>query len=167
MAVDMFMKIKGTKSGNIKGESCDTDPDLVDSIEVLKWSWGMSAPFDVATGQRSGRRQIQPFTFTKYIDKSSPLLETALTTNEEIVSAILTCRRAGIAGADPVKFLIITFEKAAVARIARSVDHDEEKLTEEITLVFGKYNECYTEITSDGGKGDRNQSADDWTQGAN
>lgn len=154
MAVDMFMKIKGKVSGEIKGESRDSK--LPDVIDIMKWTWGMSVPFDVATSMRSGRKQIQPFTFTKHIDRSSPMLVQALLTNEEITEATLTCRKPDTSGA-AADFFTITFEKASIARIVRNVEHTDERFTEDVTLVFGKFTENYlpgkTTVT------------DDWSQG--
>lgn len=52
--------------------------------EVMSWSWGetqtgsyefdVKAPRDVATGQSSGKRMHKPFTITKELDKSTPML---------------------------------------------------------------------------------------------
>jgi type VI secretion system secreted protein Hcp len=160
MPVDMFMKMKGDKSGVIQGESRDGDKELKDTIIVLKWSWGMVAPMDVATAHRSGRSQILPFTFTKFIDRATPTLETALLSNEGILEATLTCRKAGVSGGDPVKFLVIKFENAMIQRIARSVDHNDQKFTEDITIMFVKYSENYIEVTPTGGVGAKHSS--DW-----
>ena len=148
MSVDMFMKIKGVKSGDIKGESRDAKGHR-EEIDVLKWNWGMSAPVDASTAQRSGKTQVHNFTFTKHIDKASAILVNAILTNEEL-EATLTCRRLGVTGGEPVEFQIIKFEKAMVSKISRSVEHDDERLTEDVTLTFVKFTENYKEITLDG-----------------
>jgi type VI secretion system secreted protein Hcp len=151
MSVDMFMKLKGKRSGDIKGEA--RDKVHKDEIDVLKWNWGMSASIDSGSGLRTGRANVQNFTFTKYIDKSSPVLISALLNNEELTEATLTCRRVGVGGGDAIEFLVIKFSKGSVAKIARNADHDADMLTEDITIAFQQCDENYTEITDKGKEG--------------
>jgi type VI protein secretion system component Hcp len=50
---DMFLSVKGAKSGPIKGESQDTAHP--DEIEVLGWSWGMQGKATSAAARREER----------------------------------------------------------------------------------------------------------------
>jgi len=43
------------------------------------------SPRDVVSGQATGKRQHKPFVITKELDKSTPLLFSALVNNENIV----------------------------------------------------------------------------------
>ena len=88
---DMFLKLVGTASGPINGES--DDPDHKDEIEVDNWGWGMSAPA-AAAGQSRARRQLKALTITKRTDRSSTALMNALSRNE-LCTATLTVRKAG------------------------------------------------------------------------
>ncbi len=55
---DYFLKLEG----------------IDEEIAIESFSWGVSSPRDVATGQSSGKRQYQPLIIRKSIDKSTPLL---------------------------------------------------------------------------------------------
>ncbi len=69
MAVDMFIKIEG-----VEGESQDAKHEK--EIDVLAWSWGMSqsGSFHTGGGGGGGKVSVQDLSFTKYVDKSSPIL---------------------------------------------------------------------------------------------
>jgi len=69
-AVDMFLKIEG-----VKGESQDSSH--TDWIEILSYSHGVSQPSGGITSggaRTAGRADHEDFTLTKYIDKSTPIL---------------------------------------------------------------------------------------------
>ncbi len=150
MAVDMFIKMKGDKSGIIKGEA--RDKVHADEIEVISWNWGMTGAVANYSGGKGASVQIQNFTFRKPIDKSSPILVAALCSNERIVEALFTCRKMGIKSGAPVEFTVIKFEKGTVARINRTVAHDDERAIEEVTISFQKFTEDYTEQGQEGNK---------------
>ncbi len=69
MAVDIFMQI-----AKVKGESADKK--FANAIEVLAWSWGLTQSGTTHTGAGSGagKVNVQDLSFTKYVDKSSPVL---------------------------------------------------------------------------------------------
>lgn len=154
MPVDMFMKMNGEKQGEIKGES--RDKKHKGEIDVIAWSWGLTAPTDASPNRTtSGRIQFQHFTFKKYIDKASTKLLSSAITNETIKSAVLTCRREGTSGGDPVEFLIIKFEDSRVVRMSRNEEAGDVNLFEEITISFQKFTEDYEERTQEGAIGDK------------
>src|SRR5206468_9936511 len=64
-------------------------------IVLTGMSHEIVSPRDIATGQASGKRQHKPFTITKELDKSTPLLLTALTTNESLTSVLIGLLRNG------------------------------------------------------------------------
>jgi hypothetical protein len=55
-------------------------------IGVLGFQIEVTSPRDVATGLASGKRQYKPVQVVKSLDKSSPKLFQALTTNEVLTS---------------------------------------------------------------------------------
>lgn len=65
-AFDVFLKIDG-----IEGESNDTYHK--GQIDLTSWSWGMSQSSTTAGGG-AGKVSVKDFSFTKYVDKSSPAL---------------------------------------------------------------------------------------------
>jgi type VI secretion system secreted protein Hcp len=90
MAADYFLKIDG-----IDGES--TKKGFENQIEIESFSWGATQSTSQATGSGSGSGKVdmQHFSFTTKINKSSPKLMVACATGQHIPSAILTARKAG------------------------------------------------------------------------
>ena len=86
-AVDYFLKIDG-----IEGES--TDDKHKGEIEIESWSWGASSTTS-SGGARAGKACVSPMSFTKVVDKASPLLMANAVTGMAIANAILIGRKAG------------------------------------------------------------------------
>src|SRR5919204_3930169 len=81
-AGDMFLLVKGAKTGLIKGES--NDRKHKDEIEVLRWSWGMQARPSLGGGLATGKASVNDLKIVKRVDKASTALMSALRTNEVI-----------------------------------------------------------------------------------
>ena len=84
MALNAYLRLKGQKSGDIKGSV--TQKGRENSIMVIAVSHSMTSPRDMASGLTTGKRQHQPLVITKELDKSSVLLWNMLVTNENISS---------------------------------------------------------------------------------
>jgi len=82
MALNAYLQLKGQKQGDIKGSV--TQKGREGKIMIIAVSHEILSPRDAATGLATGKRQHKPFTITKQIDKSSPLLFSALVNNEII-----------------------------------------------------------------------------------
>ncbi len=82
MALNAYLKLKGQKQGEIKGSV--TQKGREGKIMVIAASHEVVSPRDLASGLPTGKRMHKPFTITKEIDKSSPLLYNALVNNENI-----------------------------------------------------------------------------------
>ena len=93
MAVDMFMEM-GDK---IKGEAQDKVMKEKGAIDVLSWSWGMSqsGTTHMGSGGGAGKANFQDLSFTKYVDKATHAIMTALAKGSHIPECKLTCRKAG------------------------------------------------------------------------
>lgn len=74
------------KAGNaiIKGESSQKSLGRADSIECLYFDHSVTTPREAGSGMATGKRQYSPILIRKHIDKSTPLLFKALTTNQLI-----------------------------------------------------------------------------------
>jgi len=72
MALNAYMKITGETQGDIVGSV--TQSGREDSIMVIGTTHEVVSPRDAASGLPTGKRQHKPFTITKEVDKSSPLL---------------------------------------------------------------------------------------------
>jgi type VI secretion system secreted protein Hcp len=84
MALNVYMTLKGQKQGPINGSV--TQRGRENSILVHAVSHSIATPRDAASGLPTGKRMHRPFVVTKEIDKSSPLLYQALTTNENLTT---------------------------------------------------------------------------------
>lgn len=82
MALNAYLTLTGQKQAKIKGSV--TQKGREDSIMVIAVSHSITSPRDSASGLPTGKRQHGQFTITKELDKSSPLLYSALVTNENI-----------------------------------------------------------------------------------
>jgi type VI secretion system secreted protein Hcp len=84
MALNAFLKLKGEKQGDIKGSV--TQKGREGKIMVIAANHEVVTPRDIVSGLPVGRHTHKPFVITKQLDKSSPLLYTALVNNENIIS---------------------------------------------------------------------------------
>jgi type VI secretion system secreted protein Hcp len=82
MALNAYLKLKGQKSGEVKGSV--TQRGRENSIMVIAVQHEVVSPRDAASGLPTGKRQHKPITITKEVDKSSPVLYNILVTNENI-----------------------------------------------------------------------------------
>jgi len=145
MAVDMFIKI-----ADIKGESGDSKHK--GSIDVLAWSWGMSQSGSAHSGggAGTGKVNVQDLSITKFVDTSSPDLMLACCNGKHLKDAKLTVRKAG---ENPLEYLVITLEDVIIAGVHTGGSGGEDRLTENVTLNFGKVKVDYTEQNAQGGAG--------------
>ncbi|MFA6149604.1 MAG: type VI secretion system tube protein TssD [bacterium] len=82
MALNAYLRLKGQKQGDIKGSV--TQKGRENSIMVIAYSHEIVSPRDAASGLPTGKRMHKPLVITKELDKSTPLLYSALVNNENI-----------------------------------------------------------------------------------
>jgi type VI secretion system secreted protein Hcp len=82
MALNSYLKLKGQKSGEVKGSV--TQKGREGKIMVIAVSHEIVSPRDPASGLPSGKRMHKPMVITKEMDKSSPILYNLLVNNENI-----------------------------------------------------------------------------------
>jgi type VI secretion system secreted protein Hcp len=135
MAVDMFIKI-----GDIQGESKDKKHGK--EIDVLAWSWGMSNSGSAHSGggAGAGKVNVQDLSFTKYVDSASPKLMLACCNGKHYDDALLTVRKAG---EKPVEYIKIKLTEVLITSVSTGGSGGEDRLTENVTLNFGKVNYDY------------------------
>lgn len=146
MAIDMFVNIEDNK---IKGECIDkAHPD---TIRALTWNWHASRNLDFRqTGNAPrGRASYTDLTFTKCVDRSSPLLLDALATAMVFKHVELTLRKSGGALLD---YMVYTLENVMVSSIHSGVTGSEERQLETVTLNFLSLTSTYQAQAADGGK---------------
>jgi type VI secretion system secreted protein Hcp len=64
-------------------------------IDLTGMSHEIVSPRDAASGLPTGKRMHKPFVITKQLDKSTPILLSALTTNENLTSVLIGLLRNG------------------------------------------------------------------------
>lgn len=145
MAQDIFLKLNG-----IKGESLDSKHK--GEIDVLAWSWGcsQSATTHMGGGGGSGKVSVQDMSVTKYVDKSSPDLMKHCFTGLHIPDGELIVRKAG---GKQMDYINITMTEIIVSSVSTGGSGGEDRLTENLTLNFGKVKFKYTEQTTTGAAG--------------
>lgn len=145
---DMFLKVKGAKSGAIAGEA--QDHDHKNEIEVLGWSWGMQGKSSLGSGQATGKATIRELRITKRLDKSSTALMSALRSNELIKQAVLTLRKIGHPPA--IEYFKITIEDGRVLSIDLDAGDasNNPTLVERVSFTFNKISVVYTPQGQDG-----------------
>jgi len=98
MALNSYARLTGATQGEIKGSV--TQAGREDSIMVIGWNHGVKSPRDVGSGMATGKRQHEPVTITKEIDKASPLLMNVLVNNELVTEFELRCWAPSPSGAE-------------------------------------------------------------------
>lgn len=143
MPPDMFVEID-----NIKGESVDASHK--DEIDVLMWNWAASQSGSAHSGVGSGagKAEIGDLSFTKYIDKATPLLVKACCAGTHFKTAQLTVRKAG--GKAPVEYLKIKLRDGLISSVKMGGGYGESRLTEVVTLNFASFSYEYTPQTATG-----------------
>jgi type VI secretion system secreted protein Hcp len=153
------MTIKGQKQGTINGSV--TQKGRENSILIHSFSHEIDSPRDVASGLPTGKRMHKPFYFMKEVDRSSPLLWNALTTNETLTTCQIQFWSTSAANGVETQVYTVTLTNASIASMEQSmpsnVDPSTAKLSlqEEISLVYQKIQWTWT----DGGV----TASDDWT----
>jgi type VI secretion system secreted protein Hcp len=141
MAVDTFLKLDG-----IPGESVDAKHK--GEIDVLAFSWGVSAGKTAASGGGggSGKSVFDDLLVVAHTSKASPLLWQACASGKHVKTAVLTCRRAA---KSPVEFLKITLEDVLVASYELD-GSDEEPPLDQVALSYAKIVTEYTSVDAAG-----------------
>jgi type VI secretion system secreted protein Hcp len=132
-AVDMFLELDG-----IQGES--KDADFAGSIDVLAWSWGASKASNKAPN-------VQDLSLTKYVDASSPVLFSRLTTGTAIASGTLSVVKAG---ENRTPYIRLCMTGVRVTSLSTGGSGGEDRLTENVTLSFATVVESYRQQKADG-----------------
>ena len=136
MAFDMHIKFG---SGKVKIEGSSKHAKHTGEVPVLAWSWGASNTGDLhgGAGASGGKAHVQDISITKYVDSCSNALLNAVCTGGRIDTAWLYVTNATGAQTD---FLTIELsEGILVTSLSTGGSGGEDRLTENITLHFGKF----------------------------
>jgi type VI secretion system secreted protein Hcp len=162
MALNAYLRLKGQKSGDIKGSV--TQKGREGRIMVIAVSHEVVSPRDPASGLPTGKRMHKPIVITKEIDKASPVLHQVLSTNENIPEwelqfwAAQMKAASGVGG--EVQTYTIKLTNASIASIAMRMPNNKDpalmkfETYEEVAFTYAKIEW----IWNDGGIA----SQDDW-----
>lgn len=134
----------------IPGDSTVTSLGRADTIEVLSLEQQLYSAFDRATLVPTGRRLYAPIRFSKRIDRASPLLRKALTTNEVVAGAFRWYRPSPAGDGTTEQFFTIEFSGGRVTqcklRLPDVLDPAQASLApmEDIELTFSEITWTYT-----------------------
>ena len=87
MALNAYLKLTGQKQGQIKGSV--TQKGRENKIMVIAVNHEVNAPVIAGASHGVSKIQHHPFIITKELDKSSPLLYSAMIRNENMTEFIL------------------------------------------------------------------------------
>ena len=141
MALNSYLKLKGQKQGDIKGGV--TQKGREGKILVMAFDHEIQSPRDPASGLPTGKRIHRPFTITKEIDKSSPLLYSVLVNNETITVWELQCFAAKSSGAE-VNNYTVTLTNARIVDITSNMlnnkvpENAKMPIMEEVNFAYQK-----------------------------
>ena len=90
---------------------------------------------------------VQDMSLTKYVDKSSPMLQLACCNGKHFKECLLTVRKAG---EKPLEYLKITMKEVIISSISTGGSGGEDRLTENVTLNFAEFKTEYTPQKPDG-----------------
>lgn len=137
MALNAYLKLKGQKTGEIKGSV--TQKGREGKIMVIAVSHEIVSPRDSASGLPTGKRMHKPFVITKELDKSSPILYQVLTNNESIPEWELQFWQPSTTGAEKQHYTVklVNANIASIAfRMANNKHPDLMKFTEYEEVAF-------------------------------
>jgi type VI secretion system secreted protein Hcp len=135
MAFDMHLKFG---DGKVKIGGGSTHAKHKGEIPVLAWSWGVSNSGDLHSGGVSsgGKAHVQDISLTKYVDKSSHALLQAVCTGARVEEAWLYMTNA--TGEQTDYLTLHLSEGVLITSVSTGGSGGEDRLTENITLHFGK-----------------------------
>jgi type VI secretion system secreted protein Hcp len=142
MAFHSYVSFKGSKQGQLKGESLKGSRSKEWS-EVESFEMRSAVPVDSKSGYAKGARTHFPLVITKERGASSPQLLQALWTSELLTTVVLEVIGRPESGAGEVVVERTTLTNATISEIRRFVDlpsgehaeHDNDVL-ESVHLVF-------------------------------
>lgn len=149
MAFDMHIKF-GKGKVEVKGTS--THAKHKDEIPVLAWSWGASNSGNLhqGGGGGGGKAHVQDISLTKYVDGSSNALLNAVCTGGRVEQAWLYVTNAT---GEQTDFLTLELsEGVLITSLSTGGSGGEDKLTENVTLHFGKFKFMFQPQKDDGSK---------------
>ena len=120
MAMIIHMSIEGNTQGLIS-EACSPMEGREDTIHVMKLEYLSEIPWNDQDGRAQGHRVHYPIEIIKSVDRSSPLLSSALCKNEQMTVTMLFYRYNPSGDGTEEQFFTILLEEANVVSIRQEL----------------------------------------------
>jgi type VI secretion system secreted protein Hcp len=140
-SMPFYVKITGENQGVIEGEVQIGGRE--GTIEGLEFHHLVEVPIDPDSGDPVGKRQHQTVIFTKWVEKSSPKLWTAMINNETLTEVLFKFYRPDQHGSEQ-HYYTVKLENASLVAIepftpqVLDPDYDEFGDHERVRLTYGK-----------------------------
>jgi type VI secretion system secreted protein Hcp len=137
--VHLTLTVNGKK---IEGESTQSSLGREGTIECISYEQAVKTAREEGTNTVTGRRQHQPISIVKRIDKASPLLMKALTNNEKVEAAFRFYRPNPSGDGTTEQFYTVQLKDANVSAVRQYVPDTIDKQTgglpplEQVSFVF-------------------------------
>lgn len=146
---DMFLRLTGQKTGQVRGESDVRGHE--GEIEIAGWSWGMSTSGAIAGGGTAARTALSELRVNKHTDSSSTQLMSVMRSNELIKEAVLTVRKAG--STPPVDYFVMTILRGRITSFdIGNATPGMPELTERLSIAFEQIEIAYAGQDEKGAK---------------
>ncbi len=138
-AVSLLLKANGTQ---IQGDSTQTSLNRANTIECVYYEQAVRTAREAGSGMATGRRQYEPLLIRKRLDKASPLLMKALTTNQVIECKFMFFRPNPTGDGTTEQFYTVETKRGRLASIKQFVPDSlipadsTQPPQEEVTMVF-------------------------------
>jgi type VI secretion system secreted protein Hcp len=137
--VHLYLTANGS---DIHGESSQTSLGRQNSIECLYFEQRCVTGRDATTGMSTGRRQYEPLTFRKPVDKASPLIAKALVENQTIDAVFKFFRPNPAGDGTTQQFFTVSIKQGRIASLRTFVPSTLDPASasqppqDEVTMVF-------------------------------
>jgi type VI secretion system secreted protein Hcp len=152
-----FIEIEG-----VKGES--TASQGKDKIEILSWSHGVAMPLTSgasANARAHGRCVHQDFTFSKYLDITSPTLNLKCSGGDNVKKMELSVFQPDTNSGENILYYKITFEDVILTNVSVSGGHDRP--VETVTFNYRKIKWSYAQQGQPSPGGKKGTAEAGWT----
>jgi type VI secretion system secreted protein Hcp len=145
--VHLYLTANGTA---IPGDSSQTSLGRENSIECLYFDERCLTNREATTSMATGRRQYEPLTIRKAIDKSSPLIVKALVENQAIDAIFKFFRPNPNGDGTTEQFYTISIKQGRIASVRTYLPFTldpavaNQPAQEEVTMVFQSISWRYT-----------------------
>lgn len=138
MAVEIFLELD-----DVEGESLKSG--FEGKIDILQFSWSstQSATRHSGTGGGSGQANVGDIHFSKYLDKSTPVLYKYLLHGKHFDKGVLTVRK--VSGGKPLDYQVIKLEEVIISSYQTGGGAGgDDRIIESLSLNFRKFEMTYT-----------------------